>query len=69
MLEWQPDGSGTGVVSRCGRYSAAPAIDGSHKFIAYRLAPQGVWFAPLARVESLEAAKAVAELDLERRVA
>lgn len=63
MLEWQPDAVGTGARSLCGRYSVAPAIDGSEKFVAYRLAPQGAWFAPLARATSLDEAKSAAEQD------
>lgn len=66
MLEWQPDSAGTGVLSRCGRYSASPAIDGPG-FIAYRLAPWGTWFAPLARAPSLDAAKDAAQIDAEAR--
>lgn len=71
-LEWQnPRTDERGYRSQCNRYSVCSITqDGRETWQAWKLAPGGPWFAPLALNLTTESeARLAAELDAERCVA
>lgn len=68
-LEWQPMVSGSrGYYSACKRYSVCSAgPEDNAEWQAWKLAPGGPWFAPLALgLPSEQAARESAEKDAEK---
>lgn len=71
-LEWQsPRTDERGYRSQCNRYSVCSITqDGIETWQAWKLAPGGPWFAPLALgLETEDDARAAAESDAQARVA
>jgi hypothetical protein len=68
-LEWKPIPGGNGSsISTCSNYSIGATDDGLWQ--AWKLAPGGAWFAPLARgLTSEAAAQAVAQADADAKAA